>query len=506
MNTNQTRRTSIKSSAIAGIGLAASSGYLSAAGWKRVMGSNDKINVGVVGCRNHGSWAHLEDSYLNYPDVNVIALCDPDQESIDRCTKVISDKGAKPAKTYKDIRKMLENKELDAISVATPNHWHALATVWACQAGKDVCVEKPVSHNIWEGRKMVEAAQKYGRVVQADHDMRSNQKLEAAVKYIQSGALGKIVYCYAWVYKRRESIGKAGASGGIIPSTIDYDLYCGPAPKGLLPRVNLHYDWHWQWDFGNGEIGNNGPHYLDLCRWVLGQSQLPARVITFGGRYGYQDDGQTPNTSISFYDYKPAPILFEVRGLSKSTSNPAMDSFSTSTKKGVKLVCEWNDKSPNNGTMVVCEHGFVDMGKIAAFDNAGNLIKEFEGERVNSIVNYLKAVRSRKEEDIKTRIEEGHLSAALCHMGNISYRVGKEASIEEVNDIFKKDYEILDALDRVKQHLSANGIAIKDLPMVIGPWLEMDSASERFQGKYSNEANKYISREYREPFVIRDQV
>jgi len=286
-----TRGAFLKTPAIEGRGAGVSLSNLSAANWKRVIGANEKINVGVVGCRNHGSWAHLEDSYLNFPDVNVIALCDPDLASIDRCSKIMYDKGAAQAKAYTDIRKMLENKEIDAISVATPNHWHALATVWGCQAGKDVCVEKPVSHNIWEGRTMVEAAEKYGRIVQADHDMRSNQKIEAAVNYIQSGALGKIEYCHSWVYKRRESIGNVKKSGGYIPPTVDYDLYCGPATMGPLPRLNLHYDWHWQWDFGNGEIGNNGPHHLDLCRWVLGQNDLPRRVISFGGRYGYKDDG-----------------------------------------------------------------------------------------------------------------------------------------------------------------------------------------------------------------------
>jgi len=267
MKNKQNRRTFLKTSALAGIGLGASTSYLNAASWSKVIGANDKINIGVVGCRNHGSWAHLEDSYVNFPNVNVIAICDPDAASIDRGSRIMYDKGVSPAKGYKDIRKMLENKDIDAISVATPNHWHALATVWGCQAGKDVCVEKPVSHNIWEGRKMVEAAAKYNRVVQADHDMRSNTKIEAAVKYIQSGALGKIEFCHSWVYKRRESIGNVRKSGGYIPRTADYDLYCGPAPMGSLPRKNLHYDWHWQWDFGCGEIGNNGPHHLDLSRY-----------------------------------------------------------------------------------------------------------------------------------------------------------------------------------------------------------------------------------------------
>jgi hypothetical protein len=183
-----------------------------------------------------------------------------------------------------------------------------------------------------------------------------------------------------------------------------------------------------------------------------------------------------------------------------------MDSFKTTTKKGVKLFYEWESKNPNTANIIVCENGFVDMGSQIAYDNDGNKIKEFEGESVNSIINFLKAVRSRKEEDIKTPIINGHLSASLCHMGNISYRVGREASYEEVNDVFKKDFEILDALERTNQHMIANGLNLKNLPIVLGPWLDMDSEKEMFSGKYSKEANKYVSRNYREPFVIRDQV
>ncbi|MEE4215866.1 MAG: Gfo/Idh/MocA family oxidoreductase, partial [Bacteroidales bacterium] len=485
MNIKQNRRTFLKTSAIAGAGLGLAPSITTAASWARILGANETINVGVVGCRNHGSWAHLEDSYLKFPNVNVIALCDPDIASIDRCSKIMFDAGARPAKAYQDIRKMLENKDIDAISVATPNHWHALATVWGCQAGKDVCVEKPVSHNIWEGRKMVEAAKKYGRIVQADHDIRSDPRKVEAIDFIQSGALGKIEFCYSWVYKRRTSIGKAGPQGGYIPRTVDYDIYCGPAPFGKLPRVNLHYDWHWQWDFGCGEIGNNGPHHLDLCRWILGHDDLPQRVITFGGRYGYEDDGETPNTSVTLYDYKPAPILFEVRGLSRSTDDPLMDPFKTTSRKGIRLYHEWESKNPHNANIIICKNGFVDMEGHIAYDNDGKKIREFEGESVNSVLNFVKAVRSRKEEDIKTPIINGHLSASLCHMGNISYRVGKEASYEEVHDQFEKDYEVLDALERTKDHLTANGLNMKQLPVVLGPWLNMDSKQERFTGDYS---------------------
>jgi hypothetical protein len=183
-----------------------------------------------------------------------------------------------------------------------------------------------------------------------------------------------------------------------------------------------------------------------------------------------------------------------------------MDSFQTTTKKGLNLFNEWDSINPNTANIIVCEHGFVDMEKQIAYDNDGKKIKEFEGEFVNSVLNFLKAVRSRKEEDIKTPILQGHLSACLCHMGNISYRVGKEASYEEINDLFKKDYEIKDALERVNKHLGANGLDLKKMPVILGPWLNMDSGTERFTGEYAGKANKYISREYREPFVIRDQV
>jgi hypothetical protein len=183
-----------------------------------------------------------------------------------------------------------------------------------------------------------------------------------------------------------------------------------------------------------------------------------------------------------------------------------MDSFKTTSRKGVKLFYEWESKSPNTSNIIICEHGFVDMGALIAYDNDANKIKDFQGERVDSILNFLKAVRSRKEEDIRTPILEGHLSASLCHMGNISYRVGKESSYEELHDVFRNDFEILDALERTRQHLDANGLNLTEMPVVLGPWLKMDSSKERFTGAYADKANQYISRDYREPFVIRDQL
>jgi predicted dehydrogenase len=473
-------------------------------------GANDIINIGVVGLNGHGAWAHLENSYLKMKGVRVIALCDPDQAVLDRESKKFYDRNEK-VQSYIDIRKLLDNKDIDVISGATPNHWHALSTVWACQAGKDVCVEKPASHTIWEGRKMVEAAKKYNRIVQADLDIRSNPAMSDAIKYIHSGELGKILMAHSWVYKRRKSIGKVNGSG-IVPKTVDYNLWCGAAPMVPLPRINLHYDWHWQWDYGNGEIGNNGPHHLDVCRWALGYNDLAPRVISFGGRYGYSDDGQTPNTLVTVLDYQPAPIIFEVRGLPDKSDSDFMDSFRATTKKGVKIYHKADGPGYNHASIIVCEHGYVDLGVEAgghptAYDNSGKQIKEFISEGgYSSNQHFIEAVRSRKEEDIRTPILQGHLSAAICHMGNISYRVGKEVSKEEVRDFINKDPEVLDAFERTKEHLFANGVAPDKLAFTLGPWLKMDSVKERFVGPYAEMANKYVRQEYREPFVIRDEV
>ncbi|MHC4542652.1 MAG: Gfo/Idh/MocA family oxidoreductase, partial [Planctomycetota bacterium] len=310
-----TRRDFVKGSIAAGAALAMP--------FSRVWGANDDIHAAVVGFRGHGQ-NHIN-AYLKIPGVRVVALCDADEEVLARGVARFKARNEK-VDAYVDVRKMLEDKNIDVVSTATPNHWHALVTVWACQAGKDVCVEKPVSHNMFEGRKMVEAARKYNRIVQADLDLRSNEGLVEAIRYVRQGELGEIVVVRGFCYKRRESMGKV-AGPQKVPESVDYDLWCGPAPKGPLMRKNLHYDWHWVWPTGCGEIGNNGPHQLDVCRWVLGTSELPRRVMSIGGRFGYDDDGETPNAQIAIYDYETAPIIYEVRGLPTRTGDSNMDVY-----------------------------------------------------------------------------------------------------------------------------------------------------------------------------------
>lgn len=470
----------------------------------RVLGANNDIRVAVAGFHGHGQ-THIN-NYLKMSGVRLVALCDADRAVLDKHVQKLDKQGTK-VEAFQDIRRMLERKDIDAFSIATPNHWHSLMTIWGCQAGKDVCVEKPVSHNIWEGRKMVEAARKYNRVVQGDLDLRSSPANDAACAYLRSGALGKVQVARGFVYKSRESIGKTNGQGH-IPETLDYDLWCGPAKKGPIDRAELHYDWHWVWDTGCGELGNNGPHQLDQIRWMLGEPGLPRRVLSLGGRFGYEDAGQTPNTQIALYDYASAPVIFEVRGLPTKPGAKGMDAFDAVASTGVKLRNRWDGKgNANTGVIFQCEGGWLDFGARVAYDNQGKEIKKFDDTgKLDPQSNFIKAVRSRQREDIKTDIEQGHLSTCLCHMGNISYRLGKTAPPNAVRETLRADKEALEAFGRFEQHLALHQVDLEKSPVALGPWLTMDSAAERFTGAFAPEANQLLKREYREPFVIREEV
>ena len=287
--------------------------------------ANDTIRIAIVGVRSKGM-DHIK-LFEKIPGVRIVALCDADRDVLQHGLRLL-EKNRPKVDGYADLRHVLDRKDIDAVVVATPNHWHSLLTVWACQAGKDVYVEKPVSHNVWEGRKAVEAARKYNCIVQTGTQSRTDPALQQAFAYLQSGQLGKMRLVRGFCYKRRPSIGQASGAQR-VPANVNYDLWCGPAPLMPLMRKNLHYDWHWVWPTGNGDIGNQGVHEVDMCRWVLGQNALPPRVMSYGGRYGYVDDGETPNTQIVFYDYKPVPMIFEVRGLplAKGEEGETMDSY-----------------------------------------------------------------------------------------------------------------------------------------------------------------------------------
>ena len=273
--------------------------------------ANNDIRVAVIGIRGRGG-DHIQD-LLPLKGVRITALCDVDEKVLAGRVSKLKEKGLQ-VEGYRDIRKLLESKNVDAVSIATPNHWHVLASLWAVQAGRDVYVEKPFSHDVWEGRQLVRAARNLGRIVQCGTQSRSTVGLHQAVAWARQGHLGKILYALGTCYKRRGSIGKVSGPQP-IPANIDYDLWCGPAPMKPLLRKNLHYDWHWIWDTGNGDIGNQGPHQMDQCRWFLGEDALSPSVLAIGGRLGYSDDGETPNTLVVVHEYPRAPLYFEVRGL-----------------------------------------------------------------------------------------------------------------------------------------------------------------------------------------------
>jgi predicted dehydrogenase len=454
--------------------------------------------VAVVGFRRQGQ-EHIE-GLRKVPGVRVVALCDVDQEILDREVKKFKDRSER-IDAYTDVRKLLEDKNIDAIDVCTPHHWHSLMAIWGCQAGKDVCVEKPVSHNIWEGRKMVEAARKYNRVVQGDFDNRSTEALRQAIEYVQQGNLGKILAARGFCYKRRQSIGKVDGPQP-IPPTVDYDLWSGPAPKGPLMRKHLDYDWHWQWAWGNGEIGNTGPHKMDVTRWALGQNGLPAGVMSVSGRFGYVDDGETPNTQIVLLDYKPAPIIYEVRGLSRKQGDTAMDSHRWLAKNG--RVYSQPPAVGGSQFALECEGGY--LWDTTIYDHDNKPIKSFSERGLNPRENFIKAVRSRRIADLKCDILDGHLSSALCHMANIAHRVGTEHSPGEIREAIHGDKEALDAFERFVDHLAANDVDLKQTPAVLSPWLKMDPKQERFYGEFSDRANKLVTRDYRKPFVVPEKV
>jgi predicted dehydrogenase len=477
------RRSFIKSTA-----LAAGAFSLSARSWAQSAGSNSDIRVAVVGFGGRGQ-SHI-DAFAKMDGVRLTALCDADQSILRKGKNNLATKNNIRVDEFTDIRKLLERKDVDVLSIATPNHWHALGGIWAVQAGKDVYLEKPVSHNVWEGRKLVEAARKYKKIVQTGTQSRSSRSgIFAAVEWVKAGNLGKIQIARGLCYKPRGSIGKSDAPL-VIPDNIDFDLWCGPAEKLPIMRKKLHYDWHWVWNTGNGDLGNQGIHQMDICRWFLGEMELAPFVISAGGRLGYVDDGETANTQIIFQGYEKAPLIFEVRGLPEKTGSKSMDKI-----KGASVGC-----------VIECEGGYVSVPNYTgatAHDKTGAEIRKFSGS-TDHFANFIKAVQSRRHEELHADILEGHLSSALCHTGNISYRLGKKQDPAAGREQLKDIKGMGEAFDRMAAHLDKNGVDITKEQIAFGVPLKMDPKTERFLG--NDAANNMLTRPYRAPFIVPENV
>jgi predicted dehydrogenase len=494
-----TRRNFLKSSMAAGFALGLPGAGIAGEGQAKPIGSNDAIRLAVVGLggtttpggvggRGHQLIARLRE----IPSVRIAALCDVDQAFLDREGQPFKDRGETIA-AYRDLRRVLDDKTIDAVAVATPNHWHALATIWGCQAGKDVYVEKPFSYDLWEGRQMVAAARKYGRMVQVGTQSRSSTFLGRVFDDLRGGLLGPLRYAHALVYRPRDGIGKV-SSPTPLPASVDYDLWSGPAPRTPLMRKQLHYEWHWFWATGNGEIGNNGVHVMDLCRWALGQSQPPPRAMSLGGRFAFNDAGETANTHIALLDYPSAPILCEVRNVRVTQGANAMGNF----------------RNQNRGLVIDCAGGYFagDASGGALFDNQGKKIKDFldEGEskglETAHLSNFLAAVRRRRASELVAGAAEGHASAACCHLANISYRLGKPSTPEVIRERTRFRGELLDAFERCREYLGEQGVDLGRTPAVLGPWVTWDAGRERFVGDFAESANQLARRAYRPPFVV----
>jgi len=401
------------------------------------------------------------------------------------------------------VRKLLDSKGVDAISTATPNHWHSLIGYWACQAGKDAYIEKPVSHNVLEGRVLSDAAKKFNRIVQCGTQSRSSVGLQQAVKWAQAGNLGKLRWVRGTCYKPRPSIGKVDGPQP-FPAGIDKDLWYGPAPVTPLMRKRLHYDWHWVWDTGNGDLGNQGIHQMDISRWFLGEQALSPKVWSVGGRLGYIDDGQTPNTMFIVHEYEKAPLIFEVRGLPQGGGKKGMDRFNGEFSIGV-----WAEYE--NGHIVVPSYT-----NAAAYDKDGKMLARWGGHpapkdgpdpgkpdnsgQTSHHQNWVAGIRTRKPGGLSAEILEGHLSSALCHTGNISHLVGKKQAPGAILEKVKGNKEAADSYGRMTEHLKKNGVDLEKDQLTLGEFLTMDPKTEKFIGNPA--ADKLLTRDYREPYVV----
>lgn len=383
-------------------------------GSRRILGANDRIRVGIVGLGGRGN-NHL-DAYLGIAGAQVAALCDVNQEARERANAKVTRANNPKAGEYSDMRKMFELKDVDAISTATPNHWHALTSIWAMQAGKDIYCEKPASHNPFESRQMVAAARKYGKMLQIGSQSRSTAHKIEAMQLLKDGIIGKLYMAKGLCFKRRKSIGTE--PDGPVPAGVDWDLFLGPAPMRPFNPLRFKYNWHWFWDTGNGDIGNQGVHEMDIARWGMGLPNTHEglkSVVSTGGKYAYEDMQETPNTQNAVFDYGDRQIVFEVRGVLTGGEGGL----------GTK-----NRATSAVGNLFYGKDGWmeVDGGSYRVYKGETNeLVKEGRrtgntNETAAHMENFLAAVRSRNHKSLTAEIEIGAAAADLCHFANIAYR------------------------------------------------------------------------------------
>ena len=448
----------------------------------RAANANDEINLGFVSCG--GRAGGLMGQFGKVDGVNIAGLCDVDEKRLG-----LAKQRFPKAQGWTDLRDLIASDSIDAVVIATCNHWHCLAAIWAMEAGKDVYVEKPLSHSQWEGRQTVAAARKYDRVCQIGTQQRSDP-MQAAIKDFlhREKGLGEIIATRVNRYGVRPSIGKRSTPLP-IEKNVAYDLWLGPAQDEPIYREKLHYDWHWDWNTGSGEMGNWGVHVLDDVRNNVFQDSvaLPKRILGGGGRVALNDAGQTPNVHFAYFDTGSIPVVI---GLSNLPAEPG----------GKKSPAH---PGPNSGYVVYCEGGRYEgqRGRGAAYDNDGKLIKEFKGNGdVRHQANFIEAVRTQDRSILNAEIEVGNDSTGWCNLANVAFRAGGELTREATEAVDLPQWQtVVDEMDR---HLKAHQIALDSEAIKLSPMLELDSKTEEFVGDHASMANKYLNREYRKGYEV----
>jgi len=406
---------------------------------ERVSGANDRVRVAVVGLHGRGQ-DHLA-GYFPLKNVEVAALCDVDENVLAARLAAIEKRGRPKPQTFFDFRKLLEDKSIDAVSLATPNHWHSLQGIWACQAGKDVYVEKPCSHHLWEGRQLVRAAQKYNRMVQHGTQIRSSAALREAVEKVREGLIGDVYMARGMCFKWRDTIGRAHEEP--VPAGVHYDLWTGPAPLKPFTKNRFHYNWHWIWDTGNGDIGNQGVHQMDVARWGLGV-KFPNRVSAVGGHFMFDDDQQTPNTLNCAFEFRqpsgpPKMLVFEVRHwISNHEAQVGTPELGTPEPVHAANLPKLGPLAGGRNTIGNILYG--SKGYLATGDEDADTYRTWLGPGQepgpgrhaggDHYKNFIDCVVSRKKENLNAPVEEAHISAGLVHLANASYRLGRALNFD----------------------------------------------------------------------------
>jgi predicted dehydrogenase len=454
----------------------------------RGQGANERLNVGFIGTGARGT--NLLKQFSHLPDVRIAAICDPDAERLDRAAASYPG-----ANKYADLRRLLDDRDVDAVAIATCNHWHALAAIWACRAGKDVFVEKPLAHTLWEGQQIVRAARKFGRIVQVGMQQRSDPVQEELKHYLHvEKALGAIKHVLACQFARRKSIGRR-ATPLTPPASVNYDLWLGPAFDQPIYRDALQYDWNWDWNTGNGELGNWSVHMLDDAINVVLRDQVrfPTRVAVAAGRVVWDDAGETPNVCFAHCETESIPVLYAMSNLPNGLGG-------------------WRDmrfKGIRTGYVVQCEGGYYAGGRGggAAYDNNGRQLRRFRGDAgAGHAQNFVDAVHARDQELLHADVETGHQSSAWCHLLNaVTRAAGGDSASAYSGDAARAVGSATPAWDDVvgmmEAHLANNSVEA-DKAFRLSRVFEFDGGREQFRGEGAGQANQFLRHEYRPGYEV----